>query len=85
MFDQAYGGYGKIEVGYSFDSLRDISGSPTEYIDIKKNFISAFETVRISLASKFILTASSKVTSADLQSKHSYTIIDAREVKNDKG
>lgn len=36
--NQVYGGYGKIEVGYSFDSLRDLSGSPTEYIDIKKNF-----------------------------------------------
>jgi hypothetical protein len=28
-FAKIYGGYGKIEVGYSCDSLRDLTGCPT--------------------------------------------------------
>ncbi|EAR82758.2 calpain family cysteine protease (macronuclear) [Tetrahymena thermophila SB210] len=84
-YAKCYGGYGNIEVGYSFDSLRDLTGSPTEYIDIKKNYGEAFDLIKKSIQKQFILTISSKVSANDINSKHSFTIQDAREVMNSKG
>ncbi|KAL4426883.1 hypothetical protein ABPG74_008807 [Tetrahymena malaccensis] len=84
-YAKCYGGYGNIEVGYSFDSLRDLTGSPTEYIDIKKNYGEAFDLIKKSIQKQFILTISSKISANDINSKHSFTIQDAREVMNSKG
>ncbi|KAL4466552.1 hypothetical protein ABPG72_010603 [Tetrahymena utriculariae] len=82
---KCYGGYGNIEVGYSFDSLRDLTGSPTEYVDIKNNYGEAFDLIKKSIQKQFILTISSKVSANDINSNHSFTIQDAREVMNSKG
>jgi hypothetical protein len=35
LYAKTYGNYSKIVVGYSADALRDLTGAPSEYIDIK--------------------------------------------------
>ncbi|EGR27039.1 hypothetical protein IMG5_202770 [Ichthyophthirius multifiliis] len=85
-YAKCYGGYQKIEVGYSCDSLKDLTGCPTEYIDIKnQKFENAFIQMKNVLKKGFILTVSSKIEAQDLISKHSYTIFDLKEVLNKQG
>lgn len=34
-YAQAYGNYSVLNMGHACDSLRDLTGAPTEYIDLK--------------------------------------------------
>lgn len=55
-----YNSYKNIEVGYSSDALRDLTGAPSEYIDIKDDLNLAWEKMKEGLIKNFMLTASSK-------------------------
>jgi hypothetical protein len=35
MYAKVYGGYRNIDFGFSTDALKDLTGAPAEYIDIK--------------------------------------------------
>jgi calpain-15 len=34
-YARIYGGYSKIAVGYAGDALKDLTGAPSQYIDLK--------------------------------------------------
>jgi len=34
-YAKMYGGWSNIHLGFSCDALRDLSGAPTEYIDLQ--------------------------------------------------
>lgn len=51
--------YKNIEVGFSLDAIKDLTGAPAEYIDLKSPD-HAFQLIRDSLEAGFVLTVSSK-------------------------
>lgn len=80
-YAKCYGGYKKIEVGFSLDALRDLTGAPCQYIDLKSEQ-KACNEIRLALEKKYVLTASSKENSEDMVSRHCYAILDYKQVKN---
>jgi hypothetical protein len=84
-YAKLYNGYNNIVIGYSSDALRDLTGAPTEYIDIKKQDIAVFwAKMEESIAKKFVLTVSSKTDAEDITSKHCYSIMNINEKNNKK-
>ena len=55
--------------------MRDLTGAPTEYIDIKKDEFLAWEKMKEAVVKKFVLTVSSKANSEEMTSKHCYSIM----------
>jgi len=59
-YAKMYGGWSNIHLGFSCDALRDLSGAPTEYIDIQ-NEEEVRHKVAIAFEQDFVLTVSSKI------------------------
>lgn len=76
-YAQAYGNFEITNMGHSCDSLRDMTGAPTEYIDIKSSAELGLKLKNI-FAHKFPLIIASKVNvkMAFLSPKHSFNILD---------
>ena len=85
MLEKAYAklylSYGNIKIGMSSDSFKDLTGAPSEYIDLK-NRESAFKKMRRAQSENFALTASSRENQVDegLVKGHSYGILEVREL-----
>jgi hypothetical protein len=81
-FAKQYGrNYRRIEVGFSLDALKDLTGAPAEYIDLK-DLNQAFTLVQDSLEKGFVLTVSSKPSAHDsnVVSRHCYGILAIRSI-----
>lgn len=60
------------------DALKDLTGAPSEYIELKDE-LKAFKEMKENLGRGFVLTASSKEDAEVLVSFHSYSILDVKE------
>lgn len=76
-YAKMYGGWSNIHLGHSCDALRDLSGAPTEYIDLQ-NEEQVREKVKLAFEQDFVLTISSKlegiVDKDFIRPQHSYSI-----------
>ena len=70
--------------GYSTDALKDLTGAPTEYIDIKKDERLAWEKMKEAVIKGFVLTVSSRADSTEMTSKHCYAVLNVFENGNEK-
>jgi len=61
-YAKIYGNYSNIEVGYSADALKDLTGAPSEYIDLKDLEV-AWKKMNYALHNNYVLTVSSKIDS----------------------
>lgn len=81
-YAKTYKGYKKIILGFAGDALKDLTGAPSEYIDLEDEKTS---WVRLMEAKKnnFVLCASTKTKDeleSNLISKHNYAILAVKEV-----
>ncbi|KRX10450.1 hypothetical protein PPERSA_08752 [Pseudocohnilembus persalinus] len=79
-YAKLYGGYNNISVGFSGDALKDLTGAPFDYIEIQKQPQEGWNQIREGLNKQFVLTASSKENSQNMNNKHCYGILQIKEI-----
>ena len=86
-YAKIYKTYQNTIVGFSGDALKDLTGAPSSYIDLKDQ-LKAWQEMNSAMKKKFVLTVSSKpkkLTDESLTSMHSYGIIELKEIKGENG
>ena len=82
-YAKAYLGYKNIILGFSGDALKDLTGAPSEYIDLKEDK-KAWDMMITARKNNFVLCASSKTNNDELDdnliSKHNYAILALKEI-----
>jgi len=80
-YAKAYLGYKNIILGFAGDALKDLTGAPSEYIDLE-NEERAWKGLKTARKDNFVLCASTKTSELDsnLLSKHNYAVVDLKEV-----
>ena len=90
-YAKLYGSYFAIGIGYQGEALCALTGAPFKYLELKKNGVEPsdqiWQFVSECLKKKFVITASSRKESEELNNKgmgivsgHAYAVLDAREV-----
>lgn len=82
-YAKTYLGYQKIILGFAGDALKDLTGAPSEYIDLKEEK-KAWESMVSARKNNFVLCASTKSNQeldSNLVSKHNYAVLALKEVK----
>lgn len=82
-YAKAYLGYKNIVLGFSGDALKDLTGAPSEYIDLKEDF--AWNLMVSAREKNFVLcvsTKSNKDLDSELISKHNYAILYLKAINN---
>jgi len=81
-YAKAYLGYKNIILGFSGDALKDLTGAPSEYIDLKEEKKS-WDAMVSARKNNFVLCASTKINEeldSNLISKHNYAVLMLKEV-----
>ena len=80
-YAKAYLGYKNIVLGFAGDALKDLTGAPSEYIDLE-NEEKSWKGLKNARKENFALCASTKTSEleSNLISKHNYAIIDLKEI-----
>lgn len=82
-YAQVYGNFQVIIMGHASDALRDLTGAPTIYIDLKDKGVLR-NSLKAAFASKYPIVIASKKQNINptLSQKHSYNILDYELVNN---
>lgn len=83
-FAQVYGNYEVIVLGHASDALRDLTGAPTAYIDLKDKTIMEAQIMQ-AFEKKYPLVIASKQVARNqsISMKHSYNVLDVKKHMNE--